>query len=268
MTDKKEQLSPRFPPNRPDVDISESESTIHEIDHVELRWWYGVPRLGDHTTWASYDAETHQLSYVTDMVASAPARVHGIECIEIQVNEWSSERGWENGKLVFYARTEESSESRWIAVRERSGCKVELFTILDEDFEDKWGESGGGSRKLYDDGRFEIQSDGSYKITNGTGLGNGTYNVRVGGNTFRCLRVLEVDPREFEGGELNEVYVDRRGRTVFHRRYDGRFLRGFDLLQRYPDHPRITIEDQVYVQSDCTGRSHDDITNTALGLSG
>lgn len=268
MTDAKGQLSHPFPPTRPDVNIVESESKIDKVDCLELRWWYSIPQLGDHTMWASYDAETHQLSYVTDMIASAPARIHGVECVEIQVNEWSSDGGWENGKLVFYARTEESSESRWIAAMQQSGGKVEFSTILDEEFEDQWGASKNSSRKLYDDGRYQLQPDGSYKTTGRGGLGAGTYDVSVGGSTFRCLRVLEADLDEPEGGELSEVYMDLRGRTVFHRRYDGRFFRGEDLLQKYPDHPRITIEGQVYVQSDCTGRSHDDITNTALGVSG
>lgn len=52
---------------------------------------------------------------------------------------------------------------------------------------------------------------------------------------------------------------------MFHRRYDGRFYRGGDLLREYPDHPRITIDGNVYVQCDCTGRAHDQITDTSLG---
>ena len=52
---------------------------------------------------------------------------------------------------------------------------------------------------------------------------------------------------------------------MFRRRYDGRFYRGGDLLERYPEHPRITIDGNVYVQCDCSGRAHDDITDTSLG---
>jgi hypothetical protein len=260
------QLSNPFPSIRPNLDIVEGESTIREIDFVELRWWFGIPRPGDHTSWASYDAETLKLSRVTDVVATVPARIHGIECIEMQVNEWSPQRGWENGGLVFYARIEGAAESRWVAIVSRSDGRMELFTVLDEGFESQWGASANSARELYDDGRYQIQPDGSYKTTSGTGLGAGAYDVTIGESTFRCLRVLEPDLEEPEGGELNELYVNRRGRAVFHRRYDGRFYRGTDLLQKYPDHPRITIDDHVYVQSDCTGRSHDDITNTALGI--
>ena len=143
---------------------------------------------------------------------------------------------------------------------------MELYTVFDDDFENQWGASLNPDRKLYDDGRYQLQPDGSYETTNGNGLGVGTYDVTIGGKTFRCLRVLEPDLDEPEGGELSEVYVERGGRTVFHRRYDGRFYRGGDLLQEYPGHPRITIDDQVYVQCDCTGRAHDYIMDTSLGI--
>lgn len=264
MTNPKERLDHPFPPTRPEVNIVKSESAIHEIDFVELRWWFGIPRLGDRTMWASYDAETLQLSYVTDMVATAPARIHGIECIEVRTSEWSPEQGWEKD-LVFYARTEDGAESRWVAVVMQEDGKVVFSTIRDEEFESQWGASANRARQLYDDGRYRLQPDGSYKTTRATGLGAGVYDVTIGEKTFCCLRILEPDLEEPRGGELNEVYVDRRGRTVFHRQYSGRFFRGPDLSRKFPNNPRITIDDRMYVQSDCTGRSHDVITNTALG---
>ena len=254
-----------FPLTRPDVEIAESEATIDGIDFVELRWWFGIPRQGERTMRASYDADTLELAWVTVMEATAPARVHGIDCVEVRVGEWSAESGRKTDSLVFYARVEETEESRWIAVASEEGDKKVLFTLLDEGFGSQWGTGANPTRRLYDDGRYRIRSDGSYETTDGTGLGAGTYDVTIGARTFRCLRVLEADLSEPEGGELTEAYVERGGRTVFHRRYDGRFYRGGDLLQEYPDHPRIAIDGNVYVQCDCTGRAHDDISDTPLG---
>ena len=265
MDNTEERIDYPFPLIRPNVEIAKSQATIDEIDCVELRWWFGIPRLGDHTMWASYDADTLELAWVTDMKASTPARIHGMDCVEVRVSEWSVESGLEVDNHVFYARVEDDSESRYVAVVKRSGGKMELYTVFDDDFEYEWGASLNPSRKLYDDGRYQVQPDGSYKTTNGTGLGAGTYDVTIGGKTFHCLRVLEPDLDEPEGGELSEVYVEGGGRTVFHRRYDGRFYRGGDLLHQYPDHPRITIDDCMYVQCDCTGKAHDYIMDTSLG---
>ena len=120
---------------------------------------------------------------------------------------------------------------------------------------------------FYDDGRYRLRADGSYEITDGTGLGAGAYYVTVGERTFHCLRVIEEDVfPEYEGGELTEAYVERGGRTVFHRRYDGRFLRGEDLARKYPENLKITVGDREYIHCDCTGKAHDVITSAALGL--
>jgi hypothetical protein len=254
-----------FPQTRPDVEIAETEEPIGEVDCLELRWWFGIPRPGDRTMRASYDAETLELCWVLDMEATAPARIHGIDCVEMQVSEWSVESRQWTESLLFYARTEDAGESRWIAVVSEEDGKKVFLTLLDEGFESQWGASDNPVRRLYDDGRYRLRPDGSYETTDGAGLGAGTYDVTIGGKTFRCLRVLEPDLSEPGGGELTEAYVERGGRTVFHRRYDGRFYRGGDLLKQYPENPRITVDGNIYVQCDCTGRAHDDITNASLG---
>jgi hypothetical protein len=253
-----------FPPTRPDIRITESTEKIDEIDCLELRWWFAIPQLGNHTMWASYEADTLELSSVTDMVATAPARIHQVDCVEMQVNEWSAWKNWpiEFAPGFIYGKMGQD-ETRWIAVIKKvEGTKV-FSTFLDEGFEDDWGSD---KRKLYDDGRYQLQADGSYKITDGKGLGAGVYDVTIGENKFCCLRVLEPDLSVPEGGELVEAYVERGGRTVFFRRYDARFYRGTDLLQKYPNNARIAINDVVYVHCDCTGRAHDTITNTSLAV--
>lgn len=250
-----------FPLTRPDIRIAESTEKIDQIDCLELRC--AIPQLGNHTMCASYEADTLELSSVTDMVATVPARIHQVDCVEIWVNEWSA---WKDWPIWFtpgfvYGKIE-PDETRWIAVIKKNEDAKVFDTFADEGFEDDWG--GCGKRKLYDDGRYQLQADGSYRITDGKGLGAGVYDVTVGGNTFCCLRVLDLDLSVPEDGELVEAYVECGGRTVFFRRYDGRFYRGSDLVRKYPNNALIMINDIVYVHCDCTGRAHDTITNTSL----
>ena len=73
MEDSEGRIRHPFPSTKPDVEIVESKAAIDEIDCVELRWWFGIPRLGDHTMRASYDADTLEVSCVTDMKATALA---------------------------------------------------------------------------------------------------------------------------------------------------------------------------------------------------
>jgi hypothetical protein len=258
-----------FPSLRPDIGIVPSRQRIDEIDCLELHWWFVIPRLGDHTMSAAYEVDTLALALVTDLVATAPARIHQVDCVEIQVKEEIQTNGPARGGWpiqfspgLVYGRIEQE-ETRWIAVARDSGGTRVLSTFLDEGFERDWG---AGRRKLYDDGRYQSQADGSYRITDGKGLGAGVYDVTIAGKTFCCLRVLDPDLSVPGGGELVEAYLERGGRTVFFRRYDGRSYRGVDLVQKYPNNLRIEIDGCVYVHCDCTGRAHDTITNTPLGL--
>jgi hypothetical protein len=254
-----------FPLVRPKIEITECDEPLGPIDFPELRWWCAIPRLGHRTMRAGYNALTLEIEWVDDMIATMPARVHGVECVEIEVKEWRPGGSWTT-PLVFYAREEADAESRWLAVAVIDDGEKKIVTFRDEEFESQWGASDAPFRTLFDDGRYERLADGRYRITSGKGLGAGTYDVTIGDRTFRCLRVLEPDLDVPEGGELVEAYVTPEGRTVLSRRYDGRFFRGVDLLEKYPNNLMITIGEWLYVHSDCWGRPHGIITDTALGI--
>lgn len=250
-----------FPPMRPDVKIVESSEKITEVNCPELQWWFAVPQMGNPPyLWADYNGETLELEAVTEITPTASATIQGIECVELQLREWLV-HDWPDPPVLMYAALDET-HSRWISVVNMVDDKKVFFTVGDEWFEDQWG--GLCKRRIVDDGRYELQSDGSYKITEGQGFGAGTYDVTIGENTFHCLRVLDVDVSEDHGGELAEVFIERGGRTVFFRRYDGRYLRGHDLIDKFPNNRRIVINDVIYVHSNCTHWFHDSLTLASL----
>ncbi len=250
-----------FPPTRPDVKIVESSDRIYEVDCQELQWWFAIPKMDETYMWADYDGETHKLDAVTQMIPTMPAIIRDIDCVEIQFNEWLAKE-WPPSPDLMYVAIDEI-HTRWIAVVNTIDGKRIFNTIGDEWFEEQWG--GPCKRRIVDDGRYELQSDGSYKITDGVGLGAGTYDVTIEGNTFHCLRILDPDIDAEHGGEMCEVYIEEGGRTVFFRRYDGRFLRGHDLIEKFPNNQRIIVNDIIYVHSNCTGWFHDTFTLASLG---
>ncbi len=249
-----------FPPTRPDVKIVESSDRITEVDCQELQWWFAIPKMGERYMWAEYDGETQKLDAVTEMIPTAPAIIRDIECVEIQFNELLT-KDWPPSPNLMYV-TMDDTHTRWISVVNTiDGIRI-FNTVGEEWFEDQWGPDA--KRRIADDGRYQLQSDGSYKLTDGQGFGAGTYDVTIDGNTFHCLRVIDVDITTEHGGELVEAYVEEGGRTVFHRRYDGRFLRG-DLLKKFPNNRQIVINDIIYIHSNCTGWFHDTFTLASLG---
>ena len=250
-----------FPPTRPDIKIVESSERIDEVDCQELQWWFAIPKMGETYIWAEYDGETQKLDAVTEMTPTMPAIIRDIECVEIQFKEWLA-NDWPPTPNLMYATINET-HTEWVSVVGTINGKRIFNTIGDEWFEDQWGPAL--KRRIVDDGRYQLQPDGTYKLTDSTGFGAGTYDVTIGENTFHCLRVLDVDISNEHGGELAEVYIEKGGRTVFFRRYDGRFLRGHDLVSKFPNNIQIVINDVVYVHSNCTGWFHDTFTLASLG---
>ncbi len=249
-----------FPPTRPDVTIVESSEKISAVDCPELQWWFAIPRLGEHYLWATYDAETLKLAAVTELVSIAPAMVQDIACVELRVKEWT-QNDWPAGPEWMYAVLE-AEHTRWLSVAWTDEGSRVSYTLGDEGFEEQWG--GPTQRRIVDEERYQLQTDGSYKLTDKQGLGAGTYDVTIGEQTFTCLRVLDADISKPDGGELAEVFIESGGRTVFFRRYDGQHLRGHDLVKKFPDNRRIVINDVTYVHADCTGWAHDTVPEVAL----
>ena len=255
-----ETIKHSFPPMRPEVKIVESSDKITEVDCPELQWWFAVPQMGEVCLWADYNGETMELEAVTEITATTPAQIRDIDCVELEIKEWLV-HDWPDPPTLMYAALDDT-HSRWISVVKILDGKKVFFTVGDEHFEDQWGPSA--KRHIVDDGRYQLQSDGSYTITEGQGFGAGTYDVTIGDNTFHCLRVLDADISRPHGDELAEVFIEKGGRTVFFRRYDGRYLRGHDLIEKFPNNRRIVIEDITYVHSNCTGWFHDTFTSLSL----
>ena len=255
-----------FPLTRPEIQIVESSEKITVIDCLDLQWWFAIPRLGDHTMSAFYEIDTLELSAVKELVAVRPATIHGVACVEIQVNEWPMRADWATASQPahFYSSVDDT-RTGWVGVAQQNDGGEVLRTFRDKGFDQDWGMNG--KRKLYDDGRYQRQVDGSYHITNGQGLGAGVYTVTIGDQTFCCLRVLDIGPTPSEHSELGEAFVTQEGRTVLYRQYQGRLWgnRARDLVEIYPSNARLVIDGCVYVHCNCTGRAHDVITNTAVG---
>ena len=61
-----------FPSMRPDITIKKCGVKLDPIECLELQWWFAIPRLNDHTTFAKYEVETLELDGLTDIVTVEP----------------------------------------------------------------------------------------------------------------------------------------------------------------------------------------------------
>ncbi|MEM7131013.1 MAG: hypothetical protein AAF702_32120 [Chloroflexota bacterium] len=257
-----------FPLTRPSIAITESTKTITELDCPELQWWSAIPHLHDHTMRAFYEVDTLELNSVVNMAVTGPAQIHQIDCIEIAVNEWTFGEPIQpmSQPSHFYCKLD-PDKTQWLGVTQLSGGEPLHRTFEDEYFTDGWGV--GEQRRLVDDGKYQRQPDKSYKITDGQGIGAGTYDVTIGDNTFCCLRVLDmIPPHPNEQGELVEAFIEPSGRSVLIRQHLGRYWgrNRIDWTEKYHDNQRLVIDGSVYVHCNCSGRAHDVLTNTGIGM--
>jgi len=258
-----------FPVRRPEIIITPSAEPPFAVDCREGAWWFGVPEVGNRTMWAMYDPPEEggrdhwRVAWVYDMQVVRAARVHDLDGVEVDVDEWNADSGWMPSTHTMYARiTEEKVE--WIAFSSVEDGRRVFLSYLDEGFEERWGPPM--IRRMSDQGVFVRQEDGSYALReHGPGeIGAGAFDVTIGERTFTCLRVIDVFGRVSEDCVVMEAFLTRDGRTVLCRRYNGlRWHRkegepGWD--ERLPTHQRLVINGVTYVHW------YDCLTDRALGI--
>lgn len=246
---KKGAQSQPFPVRRPGITITPSKVPPFEVDCRELRWWFAVPEVGNRTMWAMYDPPDWKISNVTDMQAVRPARIHDLDGVEINVDEWEPGKGWTPSIWTMYTRlTEEAAE--WLAAAHAGGGKLRFTSYLDEEFGVIWYNQ---PRRLADSGRYDLQRDGSFILAEGSRseIGGGIFEVSIGAAEFTCLRVIDLFGDLAETGGLMEAYITQEGRTVIGRRYNGRTWNLEDYKtpwdERFPDNQQMVINGVKYV---------------------
>ncbi len=254
-----------FPKVRPEITIKPSRAKPFVVDLRELPSWWAIPAVGDNGLWCTYEPPDWRLTGVTLTHAVRPARVHGTECVEIDIDGWDPETGWKLDTWMMLARlTEQRSE--WLATCRLRDGELYMYTFLDEGFDVDWG---SGPRRVADEGRLRPLKKGGHRLRKPKGplvndmLGAGVYRVRIGDRAFTCLRVIGLDFPPTERSVLFMSYVTRRGLTVLGRRYNGRlwghnpdwpYVKQGPWDEHFPDHDRIVINGVTYVHwYDCLG---------------
>ena len=208
-----------FPRQRPEIAVRELDGAPFAVECPELRWWLVVPRPGEEAVQATYKAPDWRLDGVARMRVARPAAVDGLDGVEIEVEEWDHE-GWRDAGWSMCAR-ENEEEIQYLAVIGQQEEGTSISTYLSQDFTDGWGCM---KRRIEDRGRYLRQQDGSWKQAHGAdnldASGAGMCEVRIGGNVFTCLRVLQLEGLVTEeDAPIDEAYITAEGRTVLIRDY-------------------------------------------------
>ncbi len=208
------ELKHRFPQERPTIQIGRSECPSFSVDCQELRWWFAVPKIDQSVLVATYSPDSWKLTSVMRLKATGVAEVHGVEGIEIEVTESSTQTPTESRVCSIVGRLTEE-RAQYLAVIQRNGT-FSVETFLSEAF---WRDA---LRMLEPQGTFNEVAPREFRRTDESceEAGAGNHDVRVEGRLFSCLRVLELegDPRASDS-VFTESFLTTEGRTLLRRHF-------------------------------------------------
>lgn len=244
----------KFPSIFPDMAITKLNNISFEVNCPELRWWFLVPEKGQSCDWGTFNYPTRTLSSLTNMRVAGKTRLHGIDCYEILVTEWTCEKAHMKIERTFYARlTDEYVQWMGHVYISKDGTR-NISTFLDEDFLHDWlaADHKGDYRLIWDEGRYQELEDGSLIDTDRKrSIGSGYYKIDMNHRSFECLRVIEPN---YDGKILVEAYITREGETVLFRRYNEKswsvgsgqiYTEPWDVM--YPQNNIIMLDGLTYV---------------------
>jgi hypothetical protein len=246
----------------PIIALKRLDEPPFEVELGELGWFSFVgPELGQRSWSTAYEYPGPKLWVRREHIVRRRAWIHNVECLEVQNLDYDAEgdRVWEctvlrkveRGYIRCYAAFYGDEKSVWIK------------TWKDNSFGKEWEYDPGypirivdvGKWRLLDDQHFTDGDPGltpSHASPNGVGL----WEVHIGECVHHCLRVLE--PEDSAEGIMVEAFVDRHGRTMLCRRYNGsRWSYGskrtlvdgkpHEWSELLPDAPRLYYNDICFV---------------------
>ena len=244
----------KFPEFMPEFKITRTDETPIGVKCKELPNWFLLAENGGECQWASYDypeSPAKKLTSVTSMKVLGEAKVHGIDCLEIEVKDIFGEEhatlpSYDYGKIT-------DTHKQYLAVTSFSDGKKSIRTFLEDDFYDSWGlgenENEGFPINLTSKAAVIFDSETNISVKNyNTPDIVGKYTVEINGKEYDTINLFNCDNKH---GIAVESYIDNNGRTVLWRRYN-RNDWCFDKIgqlwsEKLPESKQIKINGELYV---------------------
>jgi len=246
----------------PIITLKQLDEPPFEVECREYRpFGFIIPELGQESSATAYDYPGPKFWERRERVVKRKARVHDIECLEIQNRSYNAA-----GELVSESANFAKIDRAYVrsyAFQYAEGESVRIYTWKDNRFDTDWEYDPGTPMRIADVGKWHLLDDQHFTdgeptptppevYANGAGL----WEVRIGEAAHRCLRVLR--PGENAEGTMVEFFVDQHGRIMLSRRYNGsRWSYGstrtlidgkpHEWTEILPDAPRLYYNDICFV---------------------
>jgi len=252
--DNMSKFEKRLPQLMPEYKIEKSDKEPFSVKWEELMGWFLVPRLGERISWGMYDIPSRKLDYRYDMKVTGRAVVHGIEGVEIEVEETDREGNkGPNIERSFVAQLTDTHCRYLAALQEENGLK-QYTTFLDGDaFMPNWG---FGADNCGNETNLSPKADIKRNGMEVTSVDKdflldivGRYNVTINGKTYDTVCVMDIET--YNTDVATEQFLDKNGRTVLWRRFN----RNDWAIDHYkkqwtellPENDRLIINGETFV---------------------
>ena len=210
----------KMPKNLPEITIrrtGEADSAFW----TELMGWFIIPRIGEKASWAIYDYPARTRSEAYDLNCIRPARIHGVEGVEIEMQETLPDGTQPPFSLVAAQLTD--THCRYLAETTIVDGVRDVCTFLDDAFTARLaiGEDNCGTEIHLFRKDAIIPAENGYACAETKPVFDvtGRFEVTVGTRTFETVRITYIET-DADGTILCEYYVDANGRCVLDRRFN------------------------------------------------
>jgi hypothetical protein len=238
--------SNEFPRIMPELKIDKASGKPFSVRCEEIPGWLLIPRVGEKASFAFYDDPDKRLTGVYRMDCVREAVIHGIPCVQVEVEEDDDGAVSRHTKFMRLTETHVSYVAE-TAVRDNA---YYFGSFMDDEWLSRYGigESNIG-REIFQEakGIAIINGDGTLTVAKEEHPDIiGRYHVKIGSRSYDTVALLEICE-----GIMTILYIDQNGRTVLFRRYNRddwkpeRYKAPW--TEKLPASERLVVNTEVYV---------------------
>ena len=237
---------------RPEIVITPKRTIDFDVTLKEVIGMYCDLQVGKQIIWGIYDQPNWKLSDCAISSTVRKAKIHGIDCIEVQVEDYNNPTDEEpKGKYNLYIHYDDN-QIQYVAKSQIKNDIYEMVTIYDDEFISNYEYEM--TRKISNTGFTVYESNDLLKLAlqledNSILTGAGVFEVSIGGEKFECLRV--IDKSKNNSKVLVEHYINRNGRTILFRRYNHVEWKKDKYKQlwsdKLPNAQRLFLNNEMYI---------------------
>ena len=238
----------KFPKIMPDLVIERVDEPPFAVKCEEISGWLVIPKVGEKSSFAFYDDPDKCYTGMHTMECVREALIHGIPCVQVEINYEDKNGNTEPTYSKFMRMTE--THVSYVAEMEMRDGTLYIGTFMDDEWLSRYevGENNigrairqeaKGIAVINDDNTITVKKEECPDII-------GRYNVKIGGRSFDTVALLEVCE-----GIMTILYLDQNGRTAVFRRYN-RFNWKTDRYkalwtEKLPNSEMIVVNGEKYV---------------------